>query len=793
MKTYKNILILIIFPIFFGLVVSYLYFLRGPHYIQVPQDLAYQNIFNALNIIKGESPGMLLYPAITINYIYVLIIKIYHFFSDYNITLFALKNIENLCKILSFITSSFLIILLIKIGFLYRKKNTYYFLILILQSFYFFFDPQILLLNLYVSAESILIILSLLLIILIKSFENDYNVKFTILSSIICTLALLTKLSSIPLFLLPIFLVSKSRLFWIYILTSLVSSVLIVFSIIFFFNNSEYLYQLIIGIAHGIKAIISSAESERTIGSNLLNSIFLQQKYIFKDYTLTFSLIILNLIIILIAWVKKIKVDKKIYFYFLFIIIYYFFLSLRPKSHYFFIIHLFTIFLTVEILAYFLRSKISKKIDYYLTISLILLCLVNFYSFIKDPFVNQLNKVKYDTVKIKEIYENIKDSKALITAVQASDVGSGFYHANERRLHLEEISKIIPLNEFNYNFYKRDSNIFSQAYNYLSIEDVIKKYKNVYFWTGKDKFSSIINKKKKDTQKAPNLLYLELYSGQYETISKIKGVLKYEIEPQILKCEIKYCYQIILKDNLLFNGLGVNFFSNQSTSDASIDITIDDETILETNISNGPWNTQNYKQYFIKETELNQFLLISNKKIKKIFLFQDIKNYETNYEYIPSNMFHKSKNSNFVFIKQKDFLINDGDEIKINFDQKIKPKVIKLSGIQRANDFEISLFGLNDNLSQFLNSKKIIDGEIKIKINNEINHYSSFILIFNNKPKSNISDNAKANIKKNFIFYIKKILNLKMNDYIKYFKIFIKRIFTKEVDNLYIQLIDFTN
>ena len=53
-----------------------------------------------------------------------------------------------------------------------------------------------------------------------------------------------------------------------------------------------------------------------------------------------------------------------------------------------------------------------------------------------------------------------KTNKALITAVQASDKGSGFYHANEKRTHLQYISKILPSNEFNFNFRYDDEKIF---------------------------------------------------------------------------------------------------------------------------------------------------------------------------------------------------------------------------------------------------------------------------------------------------------------------------------------------
>ena len=109
MKSFKSNLLLYVSPVLFGLLILYLYYLRGPHYIQIPQDLAYQNIFNALNIIEGKSPGMLLYPAITLNYLFVLIIKITSLFSKENIFLFSLNNIEFICQVFSSISIIFLL------------------------------------------------------------------------------------------------------------------------------------------------------------------------------------------------------------------------------------------------------------------------------------------------------------------------------------------------------------------------------------------------------------------------------------------------------------------------------------------------------------------------------------------------------------------------------------------------------------------------------------------------------------------------------------------------------------
>ena len=45
----------------------------------------------------------------------------------------------------------------------------------------------------------------------------------------------------------------------------------------------------------------------------------------------------------------------------------------------------------------------------------------------------------------------------------------------------EYISKILPLNEFNFRFVKQDENIFSQNFNIFSINDLVKIMKMFIF------------------------------------------------------------------------------------------------------------------------------------------------------------------------------------------------------------------------------------------------------------------------------------------------------------------------
>ncbi|MDC3037795.1 hypothetical protein OA091_00310, partial [Candidatus Pelagibacter sp.] len=247
MKKFKDNLILFIAPTLFGLLILYIYQVRGPHYIQIPQDLAYQNIFNALNIIEGKSPGMLLYPAITLNYLFILIIKISSLFNNESVVDFSLNNIEFLCKIFSYISILLLLSAIFFQSYIYKKKIFPVYLIIFFQGLFFFVQPPNLFLNLFISAEAILLILGIILLSTIKIFEENYNLKFTIVSSIICSLAILTKLTALPFILLPILLIKNFKFKIYFFICLLLFSIIFTFIVILIFNNSNYIYEIIRG------------------------------------------------------------------------------------------------------------------------------------------------------------------------------------------------------------------------------------------------------------------------------------------------------------------------------------------------------------------------------------------------------------------------------------------------------------------------------------------------------------------------------------------------------------------
>ena len=729
MKKFKDNLILFVIPILFGLLILYIYHLRGPHYIQIPQDLAYQNIFNALNIIEGKSPGMLLYPAITLNYLFVLIIKITSLFSEESVVAFSLNNIEFICQIFSYISIILLLSLIFFQSYILNKKTFPITLIIFFQASFFFVQPINLFLNLYISAEVILLILGIILLSTLKIFENNYNFKFTIISSILCSLAILTKLTALPFVLLPFFLIKNLKLKIYFLIYLLFFLVIFTFAIILLFNNSNYIYETIRGIFYGLKNIITSSYLEREIvSSNVSSSIIEQQIIIIKNYYLTFFIFFINFLSIFFIKFKKYKFPKKFYIYILFIVVYYFYLSLRPKPHYFFIIHLFVIFSFVEMMFFLVKTNTRTSYDYFFSLILIGCILVKGYLIVDGNFLKIIKNSVNDAKQIRNIYDYKDTNKALITAVQASDIGSGFYHANEKREHLEHISKILPLNEFNFDFARQDENIFSQNFNFFSIYDLVKNYEDVYFWTGNDKFQNIENDKALINTKIPNHLYKKIYKGQWESISKIVGIKTFEKELDHKICENLFCYKLYLPNNLKYNGIGIKYEDTKIKK--KLEVSYNEDKNLNNKFIEETLKTRNFDQYYIEETNINNIQIISNSQISKIFMYQDIKEINSEFEYLPISISKGKSKEKLKYVNQYNYSIENNEYIKINFKEKIKPKKIILNDISKNFNMKLDLFGFDNNIEEYLQSAEKINNEIVITTDNNIKNYSSYLFSF---------------------------------------------------------------
>lgn len=770
MKKFKDNLILFIAPTLFGLLILYIYQVRGPHYIQIPQDLAYQNIFNALNIIEGKSPGMLLYPAITLNYLFILIIKISSLFYTESVVDFSLNNIEFLCKIFSYISILLLLSAIFFQSYIYKKKIFPVYLIIFFQGLFFFVQPPNLFLNLFISAEAILLILGIILLSTIKIFEENYNLKFTIVSSIICSLAILTKLTALPFILLPILLIKNFKFKIYFFICLLLFSIIFTFIVILIFNNSNYIYEIIRGIFFGLKNIILSSSTEREIiSSNLGISIIQQQFIIFKNYFLTFVIFVINLFLVFFIKYKKYRIPNKFYFYILFIVIYYFYLSLRPKPHYFFIIHLFVIFSFIEVTYFLIKTKTKFKYNYLFSSIFIASIFLKSFLIIDNNLFKKIKNSVVDANQIRHFYNLSDNNKALITAVQASDMGSGYFHANEKRMHLEYISKILPLNEFNFRFTQKNENIFSQNFNIFSVNDLVKNYDDVYFWTGNDKFQNIENDKIPINLKIPNHLYKKIYKGQWESIAKIIGIKVFEKKVNHKICEDVFCYKLYLPDNLKYNGIGIKY--EDSNLKKKLKITYNQDENLKNKFIEETFKSKYFTQYFIDETNINSIKIISNSKISKIFMYQDINKISAEFKYMPISIFKGKSKDTLKYVKQYNYLIENNEFIELNFEEKIKPKKLVLNNISSNFNVKVDLFGFENKIEEYIKSAENINNKIIITLDNNVKKYSSYLLSFkiekiNHIQKEDLMLKLKNKLKKLLLNHNLSSANIETIDFI---------------------------
>ena len=165
-------------------------------------------------------------------------------FSKENVVLFSLNNIEFICQVFSYISIILLLCSIFFQSYIFKKKIFPLTLILLFQASFFFVKPINLFLNLYISAEAILLILAIILLSTIKIFENNYHSRFTIVCSILCSLAILTKLTALPFVLLPIFLIKDLKLKIYFFAYLILFSIIFTFIIILLFNNTSTYMKL---------------------------------------------------------------------------------------------------------------------------------------------------------------------------------------------------------------------------------------------------------------------------------------------------------------------------------------------------------------------------------------------------------------------------------------------------------------------------------------------------------------------------------------------------------------------
>ena len=195
-----------------------LYAARGPNWIMVVQDLSYNYLLNALNVLNGDPIGSLIHPALTtIGYIAVVTWVVHLFFGSGPLEAAVITDPEFYFSFSAHGTTLLTVLCLYLMGrWAYRGLRSPW-LVLLLQSFIFFPPPVSMVLNSYASPESMLVMLVMLQVgLTLRTLDGrleDAAARraYVIATAVIGSVAVATKFIALPLLVVPLLVVPTWR------------------------------------------------------------------------------------------------------------------------------------------------------------------------------------------------------------------------------------------------------------------------------------------------------------------------------------------------------------------------------------------------------------------------------------------------------------------------------------------------------------------------------------------------------------------------------------------------------
>ena len=506
MKTIKSVnsilkhpLVLVIIPFLVAVWLFYLFEVKGPQWILMPQDLGYTYTLNGLSVLLGRELGVLIHPAITVSYVHAGIIYLFYLISGTGeLQTHVVANAEAYSVIVSHFTT---LGIASCTGFLawsvYRLTGQikYAFIssmgIFLIPIFYWA-------LNAFGCPESFLLMLMMLLTGLSCLYVNERVsiTTFIIFSSILGALAIGTKFIALPMLALPFFLVRGLKAKVGFSVTFFLA-VAIVFSPI-------YLEPLAFEVFKGnMKGLIGSAQLERNAGAGNLSLAVIDQSFTaLTSYPLFLSVVIVQ--ILLFPFIRpKYFVQNftsyniaRINFTLLgTILIAIAFIALRPKVHYY--VTYGCIQGVTIALSLFLLQRRSFSIDpdqwskKLLSSAVILvfsaLVVIGILPFKKE--LGRLDDQRVGAVRANELISKEKGNYALITAIPSSHVTTAYEHANQtsRFYYWQDIDMLMGPNWFNYNF--DGVSVWDRSRQKISFKELSHHYSKILFWMSRDQFS----------------------------------------------------------------------------------------------------------------------------------------------------------------------------------------------------------------------------------------------------------------------------------------------------------------
>lgn len=518
-----------------------LYAARGPNWIMVPQDLSYNYLLNALNVLNGDPIGSLIHPALTtIGYIAVVTWAAHLFFGSGPIETAVLADPE-----FYFLFSAHGTTLLTALCFYLMGRWAYQglrspSLVLMLQSFFFFPPPVSMVMNSYASPESLLVMLVMLQVGLTfrtldgKLEDPSARKAYVIATAVIGSAAVATKFIALPILLLPFLVVPTWRSKMHYCLG-------LGFGIVVSLSPIALVREHRIQFIQDMRALSQSAISEsqsRGVG-DALASYAAQIRPIFDNFPVFIYGLILGLILlvalILYAPLMRTAIRNCPWALRLFIaaqatvVIAFVFMLARPKGHY---LMPFVIFQGMGFTSFFMIAgrhltllRGSEPVRAQM-IAMLVFATLSGAIFSHNVFFQNglalLVNVRSAALQMHSYSFGAPGNNAIVTAIQASNIPTALYHGlqTSRTLHWESLATILPPNHYNYAY--DGLHTYSHRHDAVSFLELQEMYDQIYFWTTRGNF------KQHEWRQPIEAVWQDIRVADHERLSRLDALAIHE-------------------------------------------------------------------------------------------------------------------------------------------------------------------------------------------------------------------------------------------------------------------------
>lgn len=515
----------------------YIYYIKGPSWMMIPQDLGYTYLINALNVLYSEPLGVLIHPAITVVGFMAFYLKVAHLFFGQNdlitdVFTYAEFYFEIAVFLVIFITglASYLMGL-----FVYKSLKDYRYPIIV-QSFFILPAPYVFILQSFLSPESFVTILFMfqvgLLFKLAKSYEYNETgrLKIIFLGALVAVLALATKFTAAPILILFSFVIRGIREQAYYCFFVVLCLLAIFGPVLSDFGNIELLISNILGLINSLNVEAGSRGQ-----SGLFNFVdnFTAMYISSRHYVILCCLVSIGTILLLVYGpVRRFSKNLKPNLYranlafSIVAVLGFIILGLRPQNTAKYAFSYLPLLLaSLGIFLFYFNKYVERKCiskSYNLVINFSFIFALIIFSFKLYDSQTNVWKVKYVAKQkndanqmYKLTYGTKEDNTAIITGISASNKATSFFHSyvTSRLRHAKFYRDVIDDRHFDYNL--DGENAYYYGADAVSLSELQEIYDKLVFW------SSTSNFKRHEWRKPPDAIWKSIYSADMELLKEI--------------------------------------------------------------------------------------------------------------------------------------------------------------------------------------------------------------------------------------------------------------------------------